>query len=209
MLTFTSKENILFRKLDTPGKVQDFLNGLRFNFEKDKNGKTVGMLKSPIFTLREGNAHCFEGALLGAYILSLHGFTPYLMHLKTTKGDYDHVIVPFKVGKFWGALSKTNHAVLRYREPIYKNIRELALSYFHEYFLNDGRKTLRQYSKLLNLNTFEKNWPILEGNLWGIDQELDKIKHYDIVPKSYLKKLRRAEKIEIKAGRILEWKSDI
>ena len=171
--------------------------------------KLWGMLKSPIFTLRKGNAHCFEGALLGAYILSLHGFTPYLMHLKTTKGDYDHVIVPFKVGKFWGALSKTNHAVLRYREPIYKNIRELALSYFHEYFLNDGRKTLRQYSKLLNLNTFEKNWPILEGNLWGIDQELDKIKHYDIVPKSYLKKLRRAEKIEIKAGRILEWKSDI
>src|SRR3989344_9556108 len=127
MPSFTPKEKILLKKLNTPAKVQDFLNSLEFNFEK--RGET---LKSPLLTLREGNAHCFEGALLGAYILSLRGFTPYLMHLKTIKGDYDHIVAPFKVGGFWGALSKTNHAVLRYREPIYRNIHELALSYFHE-----------------------------------------------------------------------------
>jgi hypothetical protein len=144
MLSFTQKEKALIEKLNTPEKVQDFLNSLKFNFEK--NGET---LKSPLFVLREKKAHCIEGALLGAYILSLHGFKPYLMHLKTIKGDYDHVIAPFKVHGFWGALSKTNHAVLRYREPIYPNIQSLALSYFHEYFLNDGRKTLRQYSVLL------------------------------------------------------------
>ena len=200
MPSFTKKEMILMRGLDTPAKIQDFLNDLEFNFEK--SGET---LKSPLFSFRGGNAHCFEGALLGAYMLSLNGFTPYLVHLKTTKGDYDHVVVPFKVKGFWGALSKTNHAVLRYREPIYKNIRELAMSYFHEYFLNDGRKTLRQYSMLLNLNTFEDNWMVQEGDLWGIDQELDIIKHYDIVPKSYLKKLRKADKIEIKAGSTKEY----
>ncbi len=190
------------KKLNTPEKVQDFLNSLNFNFEKDKRQT----LKSPILVLRKGNAHCTEGAILGAYILSLHGFTPYLMHLKTVKGDYDHIVAPFKVRGLYGALSKTNHAVLRYREPIYPNIKALALSYFHEYFLDDGRKTLRQYSELLDLNTFEDSWPFVEDDLWGIDQELDKIKHYDIIPKSYIKKLRKADKVEIKAGKIVEQK---
>lgn len=201
MLCFTKKEMTFLSGLDTPAKIQDFLNSLKFNFEKD--GET---LKSPLFSLRGENAHCFEGALLGAYVLSRHGFKPYLMHLKSTKDDYDHVVAPFKIGGFWGALSKTNHAVLRYREPIYKNIRELAMSYFHEYFLNNGGKTLRQYSSLLNLNSFEKDWETMEGDLWGIDEELDKIKHYNIVPKSYIKKLRKADKIEIKLGKIVEFK---
>ncbi|MFA5932276.1 MAG: hypothetical protein WC793_02765 [Candidatus Paceibacterota bacterium] len=190
------------KKLNTPEKVQDFLNSLNFNFEKDKRQT----LKSPILVLRKGNAHCTEGAILGAYILSLHGFTPYLMHLKTIKGDYDHVVTPFKVRGLFGALSKTNHAVLRYREPIYPNIKALALSYFHEYFLDDGRKTLRQYSELLDLDTFEDSWPFVEDDLWGIDQELDKIKHYDIISKPYIKKLRKADKVEIKAGKIVEQK---
>jgi hypothetical protein len=201
MESFTKKEKVLLQKLNTPAKMQDFLNSLPFNFEE--NGET---LKSPLFTMRKNKAHCFEGALLGAYMLSLHDFEPYLIHLKATKEDYDHVIAPFKIGKFWGALSKTNHAVLRYREPIYKNIRELALSYFHEYFLDDGRKTLRQYSSLFNLNTLGNNWVTSEKNLWVIDKKLDKIKHFDIVPKFYIKKLRKAEKIEIKAGKIVEYK---
>ncbi len=196
------------RKLNTPAKAQDFLNGLKFNFEK--GGET---LKSPILTLRTRRAHCFEGALLGAYILSLHGFTPYLMHLKTTKMDYDHVVAPFKINGLWGALSKTNHAVLRYREPIYKNIHELAISYFHEYFLNDGRKTLRQYSALFNLNNFKKltspaggSWAISKKDLWHIDKKLDKIKHYDMMSKSYVPKLRKADRVEIKAGKIVEFR---
>lgn len=201
MLDFIPKEKALIRKLNTPAKVQDFLNVLRFNFEKD--GET---LRSPLFVLRNKEAHCFEGALFGAYVLSQHGFTPYLMHLKTIKGDFDHVVTPFKVNGLWGALSKTNHAVLRYREPIYKTIHELAVSYFHEYFLDNGIKTLRQYSALLNLNIFEKDWPVLVGNLFGIDEELDKIRHFDIVPKNYIKKLRKADKIEIKAGEIVEFK---
>jgi hypothetical protein len=200
MSSFTKQEKALFQKLNTPAKVQDFINGLEFNFEEA--GET---LKSPLFTIRHKKAHCFEGALLGAYMLSLHGFTPYLMHLKSAKEDYDHVVVPFKIGGFWGALSKTNHAVLRCREPVYKNIRELSMSYFHEYFLNNGQKTLRQYSVLFNLNNLEKGWEVREGNLWDIDKKLDKIKHYDIVPKAYLKKLRKADKIEIASGKIMEY----
>lgn len=201
MLNFSKQEIVLIKKLNTPAKVQDYLNSLRFNFEQ--KGET---LKSPLFTMRAKSAHCLEGALLGAYILSLHGFKPYILHLKALERDYDHIVVPFKIDGFWGALSKTNHAVLRYREPVYRSIRELVMSYFHEYFLNDGTKTLRQYSILLNLNNFEKNWMTQEGDLWGIDEELDKIKHYDIVPKKYLKKLRKADKVEIISGKITEYK---
>ena len=200
MLDFTPKEIALIKKLNTPSLVQDFLNTVPFNFEK--NGET---LRSPLYTLRYNEAHCFEGALLGAYILSQHHFKPYIMHLKATKEDFDHVIVPFKIGGLWGALSKTNHAVLRYREPVYRDIRELAMSYFHEYFLDNGAKTLRQYSAPLDLNTFEDGWESLDGDLYGIDEELDKVKHYDILSKTVLGKLRKADRIEIEAGKIVEW----
>src|SRR3989344_4282990 len=167
MLSFAKKELLILKRLNTPSKAQDFLNSLKFNFEK--SGET---LKSPLFTLRTKSAHCFEGALLGAYILSLQGFTPYLICLKSAEGDDDHVIVPFKINGLWGGLSKTNHAVLRYREPIYKNIRELAMSYFHEYFLNDGKKTMRTYSELFNLNNYKQNWIYSEINLWDLDKAL-------------------------------------
>lgn len=201
MLVFSKKEIQLFKGLNTPIKVQDFLNSFPFNFEQ--KGET---LRSPILSLRAKEMHCFEGALLGAYILSLYGHTPYILHLKSTDEDYDHVIAPFKQGIFWGALSKTNHAVLRYREPIYKNIRELVLSYFHEYFLDNGKKTLRQYSVPFNLNNLKKNWATDEKDLWVLDKKLDKIKHYEILPKNYIKKLRKADQIEIESGKIIEYK---
>jgi hypothetical protein len=209
MNSFTKKEVNFLKSLNTPAKVQDFLNSLKFNFEQN-GGKKIPTLKSPLFTLRTKTAHCMEGALLGAYILSMHGFKPLILHLKTLKGDYDHIITPFKIDGFWGALSKTNHCVLRYREPIYRNIRELCMSYFHEYFLDNGQKTLRYYSRPMNLNIFEKGWEVLEGDLWGIDEEIDKIKHFEILPKNYQRKsrekLRKADSIEIQAGKIEEYK---
>ncbi len=203
MLAFTKQELVLLRRMNTPAKVQDSLNDIAFNFERD--GRDT--VKSPLRVLRTNSAHCIEGAILGAYILSLHGFPPLLLHLQAKKDgkkrDWDHVVAPFKEGGLWGAISKTNHAVLRYREPVYKNIRELVMSYFHEYFTDDGKKTLRRYSRPLNLNTFEESWPVEEADLWGIDEALDKIKHFDIMPKQTIKKLRLAEPIEREAGKIV------
>lgn len=199
---FTAKEIKFLKSLNTPSKVQDYLNSIPFNFEK--NG--IDTIKSPLCSIREKSIHCFEGALLGAFILSLNGYKPMLLHLKTTKHDLDHVITPFKLGKYWGALSKTNHNVLRYREPIYKNIRELVLSYFHEYFLNDGSKTLREYSDILDLSKEKRNWAFDEKDLWYIDNNLDRLKHYSIVPKEILKKLRKADKIEILGSMTEEYK---
>lgn len=203
MNNFTKKELLFLRKHKTPALIQDYINTIPFNFET--NGTDT--VKSPLRTLRENNAHCMEGALLGAYMLSLQGHKPLLLHLKSTKNDFDHVVAPFQNNGLWGALSKTNHAVLRYREPVYKTIRELALSYFHEYFTDDGAKTLRQYSDVLCLNDFEEGWECLEDDLWGVDEELDNITHYDIVPRSYVRSLRKADAIEREAGKIVEWKS--
>ncbi len=199
--TFSKTETTLLHRLRTPAQVQDFLDTIPMNFETD--GKDTA--KSPIRVLREWNAHCLEGAMLGAYILSLHGFPPLLMHLKTIRGDWDHVVAPFRVHGYWGALSKTNHAVLRYREPVYKTVRELALSYFHEYFTDNGVKTLRSYSRPINLNRFEDTWPVDERDLWGIDEELSTTRHYLIAPKEVIRKLRRADAIEREAGKIIEW----
>ncbi len=187
--------------MNTPAKIQDFLNGLSFNFEK--KGET---LKSPMMVLRTKSAHCMEGGLFAAHVLSLHGFTPYILCLKAKKGDFDHIITPFKIDGLWGAISKTNHAVLRYREPLYKNIHELVMSYFHEYFLDDGTKTLRQYSQLFNLQKLKGDWATSEADLWYIDEAIERAGYYDIVPASYIKKLRKADKVEIAAGKIVEYK---
>ncbi len=187
-------------KLNTPAKIQDFLNKLPFNFERSEE-----TLKSPVRVLREKNAHCLEGAILGAYLLSRQGFPPIILHLESVKSDYDHVIAPFKMAGRWGALSKTNHAVLRYREPVYQTIRELVMSYFHEYFLDTGVKTLRRYSRPLNLNIFGGKWITDAKDLWYVDKKLDKIKHYEIAPKNIIKKMRHADRVERKAGEIVEY----
>ncbi|MEK7138025.1 MAG: hypothetical protein AAB787_00810 [Patescibacteria group bacterium] len=157
--------------------------------------------------LKHNKAHCMEGALFAAAVFQFHGQKPYLLHLKTTKNDFEHVIAPFKVKNHWGAISKTNHAVLRYREPVYKNIRELVMSYFHEYFLNKtAQKTLRSYSDLLDLNQFNsKNWVTSEKDLWYIDRALDKISHHSILTKEMIKSLRKADPVEIRAGKITGW----
>ncbi len=198
-MEFTKREISFMKKLNTPARVQDFLNSLSQNFEYDG----IDRVRSPIMVLREGCAHCIEGAILGAYILSLHGFKPLVMHLEATQEDFDHVVVPFQQDGLWGALSKTNHAVLRYREPVYRSIRELVMSYFHEYFTDKGVKTLRRYSRPLDLNIFEDDWATADGELWGIDEELDAIKHYDIFPKNWSGKLRLADEIEREAGKIV------
>lgn len=199
MDSFTPVERALLRKLNTPAKIQDFLNTIPFNHER--NGQDT--IKSPLRVIRENNAHCIEGAILGAYILSLHGHPPLVLHLQTIRDDFDHVVAPFKINGLWGALSKTNHAVLRYREPVYKSIRELVMSYFHEYFLDDGCKTLRRYSRPLDLSVFTDDWVCAKEDLWGIDEELDRIKHFDVAPKVALKKLRRADPVEREAGKLV------
>lgn len=202
MYRFTKKKLAVLRKLNTPWKIQDYLEKLPINFEK--KGETI---MSPRRVLAEKKAHCFEGALFAAAAFWVNDQKPLIMDLYTTDDDLYHVIAPFKYRGLWGAISKTNHPVLRYRDPVYKNIRELAMSYFHEYFLDNGRKTLRKYSEPLDLSKFKnKNWTVAEEDLWFIDDALDAQKHHEIVSSKLSRILRKADPLERKASGMTQWK---
>ena len=197
----TSQESRIFKKLNTPAKIQDYLEKMPMN--KELRGMT---LMSPRRVLQEKKAHCIEGALFAAAILWFHRKSPILLDLRANPYDHDHVVALFQHYGRWGAISKTNHAVLRYREPVYKNIRELALSYFHEYTDDDGQKSLRYFSKKpFDLRKFKnRNWITDEKDLWYIEKALDRAPHEKILPKG-LKKLRTIDPIENKAGKLVQW----
>lgn len=203
MFGFTKEEIAVFKSLNTPKKIQDFLNKIPANYEHDR--ETV---LSPRMVLRENRAHCMEGAMFAAAALRFHGHKPLVLDLTTVKDDDDHVVAVFKHKGHWGAISKTNHAVLRYREPIYKTIRELVMSYFHEYFTNhDGKKTLRSYSLPVDLSRFdEKGWMTSEEDVWYVPEYLFEVPHQLILSRSQIAFLRKADAIEIKAGKLVEWK---
>ena len=202
MLNLDKKELSVLKKLSTPMKIQDFLDTLPINYEK--KGETY---MSPRRVLREKKAHCFEGALLAALALKIHGKEPLLLDLKALPSDIDHVVTLYKVNGYWGAISKTHHTSLRFRDPIYRTIRELATSYFHEYFINkSGQKTLRSYSKPFNLNKQKINWITSENDLRELVDNLDESPHLPLFPKANLKHIRKADKMERKAGEIVEWK---
>lgn len=200
----TKEELKIFKKLDSPKKIQDFLETIPANLSK--SGDTLML---PRRMLRENKAHCIEGAFLAAAILWFHGHKPLLLDLKSVENDLDHVVTLFKCGKCWGAISKTNHAVLRYREPIYRDVRELAMSYFHEYFLDNGKKTMRSYSKPFDLSKPEitkMNWVTTDEDLWDLATALDESLHFKILDRKMIAGLRLADRVEIEAGKLKVWK---
>ena len=204
MLGLNKREVKILKSLNTPGKIQDFLNRVPINFEE--KGDTC---MSPRMVLKNWKAHCIEGAMLAAAALRLNGERPLVVDLESTKKDFDHVICVFKREGKWGSVSKTNHAVLRYREPIYKSIRELVMSFFHEYFDDNGKKNLRRYSHPVNLSRFDHlNWAASEEDVWFIPDYLAKVRHFPVLTRSNISRLRKADDIELKAGDILEFKKE-
>jgi len=199
MFGLTKQELRILRRLSMPAKIQDYLDALPLNWEK--RGETYF---SPRRVIREQKAHCFEGALLAAVALWLSGEEPLLLDLKT-QGDDDHVVALFRQGGYWGAISKTNHAVLRWRDPVYRTVRELALSYFHEYSNRAGRKTLRSYSRPFNLKRQGTAWVTAEKNLTDLAAALDHSPHYPIAPATNLKLIRRVGPLEQRAGELTDW----
>ncbi len=201
MFSLTPDALRLLRGLKTPRKIQDYLDKLPINFEPE--GDTC---LSPRRVMREQRAHCIEGAMLAALAFRLHGQRPLLLDLTSCAHDQDHVVAPFRQHGHWGAVSKTNHAVLRYREPVYRTVRELVLSYFHEYHDPDGFKTLRSYSRPVNLSRFDSwGWMTSEEDPWYVVNHLCDIHHYPLLSRKQLATLRPAHAVEIKAGNIVEW----
>lgn len=196
----TKQEKQVFERLSSPAKIQDFLDSLPMNFSD------VDPCFCPRDVLQQRKAHCMEGALLAAAALWYHGHKPLLLDLTASNKDEDHVVTIFKINGFYGAISKTNHAVLRYREPIYKTLRELVMSYFHEYFLNTGEKTLRIFSKPFDLSKYKHlNWITSREGILDLIDLLASSPHEQILSKEQIKNLRKADRMEIKAGKIVEW----
>ncbi|MEK7167673.1 MAG: hypothetical protein AAB791_01585 [Patescibacteria group bacterium] len=197
MLGLSQSELKILKKLSTPIKIQDFLDALPVNW-----GDTY---MSPRRILRENKAHCMEGALLAGLALWINGEKPLLLDLKAPE-DEDHVVALYRRNNHWGAISKTNHAALRFRDPVYKTIRELALSYFHEYFNNEtSKKALRSHSNPFNLKRFGFKWVTSEKDLDYIAEILDFSPHFPLFPKENLRFIRLADIMEQRAGRLTQW----
>ena len=198
----TPVERKFFQKLSTPQKVQDYLDTLSVNFEL--KGETY---MSPRRVIQAKTAHCFEGALLAAAAFAYHGEKPLLMDLRTVAPYEDHVVTLFRSGGLWGAISKTNHAILRYRDPVYRSPRELAMSYLHEYIEENGTRSLREYSAPFDLSRYApEKWVTAGEDLHWLIDALDASRHSPIAPKKILSNLRKASRIERRMLKLVEEK---
>jgi hypothetical protein len=188
------------RALRTPRRVQDFLDTIPINHER--RGETCS---SPLVTLRRRSAHCMEGALVAALAIWMQGGEPLIMDLKTGADDVDHLVALFRRHGHWGAVAKTNHAVLRYREPIFRDLHALAASFFHEYTLPNGKKTLRSYSRPFDLRRYSGDWVASSDPLWDLERAIDRSPHEPLLSRAQIAGLRPADPIEIRAGKLREW----
>src|SRR5438094_7661744 len=169
---FTAAECAVFRRLSTSEKIQRFLGDLAYN--KETGGPTC---RSPRRVLRDRTAQCMEGALFGAAALRMIGHPPLLLDLEAVHDD-DHVLAIFRLRGHWGAVAKSNYSGLRYREPVYRTLRELVMSYFEHYYNLKREKTLRNYSRPVNLRRFDAiAWMTAEEDVWTVPEYLCTIRH--------------------------------
>jgi hypothetical protein len=179
----TAAERRALRQLSTPAKMQAFLDRIPYNLERD--GATM---RSPRRVLRDRTAHCFEGAVLAAAALRVAGEPPLLVDLEAVRDD-DHVLAVYRKHGLWGSVAISKFAGLRSREPVYRTIRELVLSYFEHYYNDAGEKTLRAYSRPVDLSRFDRiGWMTTEDDLWPIAAYLADIPHTAILPPSALRR---------------------
>jgi hypothetical protein len=200
-LGFTAAEFALLRRLSTPEKIQAYLNATPINHELE--GETVLSVREVI---RQRRAHCIEGAMFAACALWVNGDPPLVMHLDCDLSDYPHVIALFRRHGAWGALSRTNGAPLRYRDPVYRTLRELALSYFHEYSNRRGHKTLRSYSVPFDLRRLPlEDWLTSEKSCWKAHDRLVELRHYPLITRRQERLLARRDAFERRAAKLVEY----
>jgi len=175
-----------FSQFESPYDIQLFLNGIKYNPCLDT--------ASPKKVLLNRQANCFEGALFASAALRGLGYKPLIVDFMTQNDD-DHVIAIFKRGNLFGAVAKSNTTLLRYREPVYRTLRELVMSYFDFYFNIYGEKSLRSYSNPVDLSRFDKyNWMMTDEDLGFIGDYLYEVKHHDLVDKKIIRTLHYADK---------------
>lgn len=186
--------------LKTPARIQDFVSSLRWNAENQ--GPTA---RSVAEVLRHSEAHCVEGAFVAAAALWLAGEPPLVMDMGAARGDVDHVVALFRRGRAWGAISKSNSPFLRYRDPIYRSLRELCLSYFPQY-VKKRRKTLRTYSVAIDLRRYDPAlWVTHRGFCHEVVDALTGARHFSILPPGAEQHLRPIDEIEARSNLLKEY----
>jgi hypothetical protein len=189
---WTAKEISLLKQLNSPFKIQEFLDRSEYNSTEET--------RSPRYVLEHKRTHCLEGALFAAACLEYNGMPPLVLDLQAYNDD-DHVIAIFQVNGFWGAIAKSNFTTLRFREPVYRTLRELAMSYFDFYFNTIGDKSLRGYSLPHNLSRFNKmEWRTTLNDLEDIGYYLDKVKHFPLINATQIKALEPATPLLLKSS---------
>jgi hypothetical protein len=192
---FTAAERADFRRLSNPEKIQRFLDGLAYN--KELHGATC---RSPRRVLRDRTAQCMEGAAFGAAALRMLGHPPLLLDFEAVRDD-DHVLAIFRQRGHWGAVAKSNYSGLRFREPVYRTLRELAMSYFEHYFNLKREKTLRAYSRPVNLRRFDAVcWMTAEEDIWAVPEYLCTIAHTPLLARQAAPRLSRVDDRLFSAG---------
>jgi hypothetical protein len=183
------------RRLDTPVKIQAYLDRIPYNTEEE--GETF---RSPRRVLRDDTANCIEGAVLAAAAMRVQGQPPLIMDL-TAVNDEDHVIAVFRRTGLWGAIGTSKFTGLRYREPVYRSLRELVMSYFEHYFNLEGERTLRGYGRPINLTRFDRlHWMTSEADLWPLAEHLERISHVSLFPPSITRRLSPLDARLLAAG---------
>jgi len=192
-LSLHKKELKVFSRLTSPVKIQNFLDSLSYNDEE--------RYRCPQNVLLDNKAHCYDGAVFAAAALQMIGYPPLLVEMLPNNRDDDHILAVFRQKKCWGALAKSNFVGLRYREPVYKNMRELVMSYFDSYYNIAGERTLIGYTAPLNLNRFNKfNWLENDDTMDTIAKALDSTSKYRIITPAIARKLTHVDVRSYKAG---------
>jgi hypothetical protein len=181
------------RALKTPSQIQKFVDALQYQY--------ADTAWSPKRVLRERKGHCMEGALVAAAALRVNRHPPLLMDLEAVRDD-DHVVALYRERGLWGGIAKSNYAGLRFRAPIYRTLRELALSYFEHYYNLRGERTLRNYSRPVNLERLDsQHWMTSEEDVWCVAEHLIAARHYALFPDAVARTLPRLDRRSFEAGK--------
>jgi hypothetical protein len=189
----TKSERQMMARLTTPRKIQDFLDELPYSLET--------IYRCPLRVFRERVAHCFDGALFGAAALRRLGYPPLILNTPAIVQDDDHLLALYKRDGHWGAVAKSNFVGLRFREPIYRTLHELVMSYFEQFYNAERKKTLRSYTVPLNLKAFDKlNWMTSDESLERIGERLDEIRKVRLLTRRMIANLSLVDERSYQAG---------
>jgi hypothetical protein len=183
----------LLAGLTTPARIQAFLDTIEYSEEE--------RYRCPLTLLRDNKGHCFDGALFAAAMLRRIGHPPLITDIIPNDNDDDHLLALYKVRGHWGAVAKSNYTGLRFREPVYRTLRELIMSYFEVFFNAVGEKTMRAYTRPLNLSAFDKlGWMTNDGVLDAIGERLDEIRKFKPLTPAMIRNFSFADERSVKAG---------